>query len=88
MKKLLILEVTFIMAAVIFAQQPAKEWTKKFTGNVKWYQISDAVIVSKVDGKNMSSMMLGDKTPDYKLDELGRMIFQKSDNDEIKGFKF
>ena len=32
--------------------------------------------------------MLGDKTPDYKLDELGRMIFQKSDNDEIKGFKF
>jgi outer membrane protein assembly factor BamB len=49
---------------------------------------SGAVIVSKVDGKNMSSMMLGDKTPDYKLDELGRMIFQKSDNDEIKGFKF
>ena len=49
---------------------------------------SGAIIVSKIDGKNISSMMLGDKTPDYKLDELGRMIFQKSDNDEIKGFKF
>jgi hypothetical protein len=49
---------------------------------------SGAVIVSKIDGKNISSMMLGDKTPDYKLDELGRMIFQKSENDEIKGFKF
>jgi PQQ-like domain len=49
---------------------------------------SGAVIVSKIDGKNISSMLLGDKTPDYKLDELGKMIFQKSDNDEIKGFKF
>ena len=53
MKKLLTLAVTFIMAAVIFGQQPAKEWTKKFPGNVEWYQISDAGIVSKVDGKNM-----------------------------------
>ncbi len=49
---------------------------------------SGAVIVSKVDGKNISSILLGDKTPDYKLDELGRMIFQKSENDELKGFKF
>lgn len=49
---------------------------------------SGAVIVSKIDGKNISSILLGDKTPDYKLDELGRMIFQKSENDEIKGFSF
>ena len=47
-----------------------------------------AVIVSKIDGKNIASILLGDKTPDYKLDELGRMIFQKSEKDEIKGFKF
>ncbi len=46
------------------------------------------VIVSKADGKNISSMLLGDKTPDYKLDELGRMIYQKSESDVIKGFKF
>ncbi|MCX6313477.1 MAG: PQQ-binding-like beta-propeller repeat protein [Sphingobacteriales bacterium] len=49
---------------------------------------SGAVIINKIDGKNVSSILLGDKTPDYKLDELGRMIFQKSENDEIKGFKF
>jgi hypothetical protein len=46
------------------------------------------VIVSKIDGKNISSILLGDKTPDYKLDELGRMIYQKSEKDEIKGFHF
>ncbi len=49
---------------------------------------SGAVIVSKIDGKNIASILLGDKTPDYKLDELGRMIFQKSESDELKGFKF
>ena len=49
---------------------------------------SGCVIVSKTDGKNISSILLGDKTPDYKLDELGRMIYQKSENDVIKGFKF
>jgi len=49
---------------------------------------SGAVIVSKIDGKNISSILLGDKTPDYKLDELGRMIYQKSESDEMKGFKF
>lgn len=32
-------------------------------------------------------MLLGD-TPHYKLDEPGRIIFQKSEADEIKGFKF
>ena len=47
-----------------------------------------AVIVSKIDGKNISSILLGDKTPDYKLDELGRMIYQKSESNEMKGFKF
>lgn len=46
------------------------------------------VIVSKIDGKIIASMLLGDKTPDYKLDELGRMVYQKSESDEIKGFKF
>jgi outer membrane protein assembly factor BamB len=49
---------------------------------------SGCVIVSKTDGKNIASVLLGDKTPDYKLDELGRMIYQKSESDVIKGFKF
>ena len=46
------------------------------------------VIVSKLTGKVTAAMMVGDKTPDYQLDELGNMLFQKSDNDEMSGFKF
>lgn len=57
-------------------------------GNNNQNNSAGCVIVSKTDGKNISSVLLGDKTPDYKLDELGRMIYQKSENDEIKGFKF
>ncbi len=57
-------------------------------GNNNQNNSAGCVIVSKTDGKNISSMLLGDKTPDYKLDELGRMIYQKSENDVIKGFKF
>jgi outer membrane protein assembly factor BamB len=47
-----------------------------------------AVIMDKNTGKIISSMLLGDKSPDYKMDELGRMVYQKSESDEIKGFKF
>lgn len=57
-------------------------------GNNNQASSSGCVIVSKTDGKNISSILLGDKTPDYKLDELGRMIYQKSESDVIKGFKF
>ncbi len=57
-------------------------------GNNNQNSSAGCVIVSKTDGKNISSILLGDKTPDYKLDELGRMIYQKSENDVIKGFKF
>ncbi|MBL0357259.1 MAG: PQQ-binding-like beta-propeller repeat protein [Chitinophagaceae bacterium] len=57
-------------------------------GNNNQASSSGCVIVSKTDGKNIASILLGDKTPDYKLDELGRMIYQKSESDEIKGFKF
>ncbi|MEO6733161.1 MAG: PQQ-binding-like beta-propeller repeat protein [Ferruginibacter sp.] len=46
------------------------------------------VIVEKASGKTTAQMMIGDKTPDYKIDEIGRIIFQKSDNNEISGFKF
>lgn len=57
-------------------------------GNNNQNNSAGCVIVSKLDGKNISSVLLGDKTPDYKLDELGRMIYQKSESDVIKGFKF
>lgn len=57
-------------------------------GNNNQNSSAGCMIVSKTDGKNICSILLGDKTPDYKLDELGRMVYQKSENDEIKGFKF
>ena len=38
MKKLLSLLVVFLLVNTLYAQQPAKEWTKKFPGNVKWCQ--------------------------------------------------
>ena len=46
------------------------------------------VIVEKANGKTTAQMLIGDKSPDYKIDEIGRIIFQKSDNSEISGFKF
>ena len=47
------------------------------------------VIVDKVSGKAGRQMLLGDKKePDYKLDEIGKLVFYKSDNNEIQGFKY
>ena len=46
------------------------------------------VIIEKANGKTTAQMLIGDKSPDYKIDEIGRIIFQKSDNSEISGFKF
>jgi outer membrane protein assembly factor BamB len=57
-------------------------------GNNNQNSSSGCVIVSKIDGKKIAEILLGDKTPDYKLDELGRMVYQKSESDELKGFHF
>lgn len=47
------------------------------------------IIVDKVNGKSGRQMLLGDKKdPDYKLDEIGKLVFYKSDNNEIQGFKY
>ncbi|MCO6497844.1 MAG: PQQ-binding-like beta-propeller repeat protein [Chitinophagaceae bacterium] len=51
---------------------------------------SDAgiTIVSKEDGKKIADLLLGDKKdPDYKLDELGRIVYYRS-AETIEGFKF
>lgn len=46
-------------------------------------------IVNKADGKRISDMLLGDKKdPDYKLDELERVIYYRSGGNTIEGFKF
>lgn len=47
------------------------------------------VIMDKNNGKSGRQMLLGDKKdPDYQLDELGKMVYYKSDNNEIQGFKY
>lgn len=46
-------------------------------------------IVNKADGKRISDMLLGDKKdPDYKMDELEKVIYYRSGGNTIEGFKF
>ena len=46
-------------------------------------------IVSKENGKRIADMLLGDKKdPDYKMDELGRVIYYRSGGTTLEGFKF
>lgn len=46
-------------------------------------------IVNKADGKRLSDMLLGDKKdPDYKMDELEKVIYYRSGGNTIEGFKF
>ena len=46
-------------------------------------------IVNKENGKRIADMLLGDKKdPDYKMDELGRVIYYRSGGTTLEGFKF
>ena len=46
-------------------------------------------IVNKVDGSRISDMILGDKKdPDYKMDELERVIYYRSGGSTLEGFEF
>jgi len=44
--------------------------------------------VSKRDGKPGTKVILGDKDPDYKLDELAQMVYYKSDDHVLLGYQF
>lgn len=58
----------------------------KFGGNSG--KDAGITIISKADGKRISDMLLGDKKdPDYKLDELERIVYYRSGS-TIEGFKF
>lgn len=47
------------------------------------------MMIDKISGKEIRSIVLGDKKdPDYKLDELGRVVYYKSDGNVIQGFAF
>ena len=54
-------------------------------------QAKDAGIsmIDKNSGKEIRQMIFGDKKdPDYKLDELGKVVYYKADGNEIQGFGF
>ena len=47
------------------------------------------MMIDKNSGKEIRKIILADKKdPDYQLDELGRMLYYKSDGNEIQGFAF
>jgi hypothetical protein len=58
-------------------------------GNSNMAKDAGIVLISKNDGKEIRKVILGDKKdPDYKLDELGRVIYFRSGGSEIQGFSF
>ena len=47
------------------------------------------MMVDKITGKEIRRMVFGDKKdPDYKLDELGKVVYYRADGNEIQGFSF
>ena len=47
------------------------------------------MMIDKTTGKEIRRITFGDKKdPDYKLDELGRVVYYKADGNEIQGFGF
>lgn len=58
-------------------------------GNSNMAKDAGVTIVDKLTGKRTADMLLGDKTsPDYTIDDLGKVIYYHSDNNTIEGFKF
>ena len=46
------------------------------------------VCVSKIDGKEGKKIVFADKNPDYKLDQIDRVVYFKNGDNEMQGFKF
>jgi hypothetical protein len=58
-------------------------------GNSNQAKDAGITIIDKLTGKRLSDMLLGDKTdPDYTIDDIGKVIYYKSDKQTIEGFKF
>ncbi|MFN8250827.1 MAG: hypothetical protein U0V75_03010 [Ferruginibacter sp.] len=58
-------------------------------GNSNMAKDAGVTIVDKTTGKRMSDMLFGDKTsPDYTIDDLGKVIYYQPDGNTIEGFKF
>lgn len=58
-------------------------------GNSNQAKDAGVMMIDKTTGKEIKKMIFGDKKdPDYKLDELGKMVYYKADGNEIQGFSF
>ncbi len=58
-------------------------------GNSNNAKDAGIMMVNKTTGKEIRRMIFGDKKdPDYKLDELGKVVYYKADGNEIQGFGF
>jgi hypothetical protein len=58
-------------------------------GNSNMAKDAGVMMIDKNSGKEMKKMVFGDKkNPDYKIDELGRVVYYRADGNEIQGFSF
>ena len=58
-------------------------------GNSNMAKDAGVMMIDKNSGKEIKKMVFGDKKdPDYKIDELGKVVYYKADGNEIKGFVF
>ena len=73
------------------ATKEANNYMSILTNFSKSNMAKDAgvMMIDKNTGKQIRSIVLGDKKdPDYKLDEMGRVIYYRADGNEIQGFGF
>ncbi|MBL0146964.1 MAG: hypothetical protein IPP48_15820 [Chitinophagaceae bacterium] len=58
-------------------------------GNSNQAKDAGITIVDKKTGKRLNDFLFGDKTsPDYTIDDLGKVVYYQSDNNTLEGFKF
>lgn len=58
-------------------------------GNSNMAKDAGVMLIDKNSGKEIRKMVFGDKKdPDYKIDELGKVVYYKADGNEIQGFTF
>ncbi|RYD78713.1 MAG: hypothetical protein EOP53_10775 [Sphingobacteriales bacterium] len=58
-------------------------------GNSNMAKDAGVMLIDKNTGKEIRKMVFGDKKdPDYKIDELGKVVYYKADGNEIQGFTF
>ncbi|MBK8710924.1 MAG: PQQ-binding-like beta-propeller repeat protein [Niastella sp.] len=58
-------------------------------GNSNMAKDAGVMIVDKNSGKEIRKIIFGDKKdPDYKIDELGKVVYYKTGGNEIQGFTF